>query len=179
MCHRAPTKQGPKQSRRERFLPGSGPTKTPLKVQSLQLFFWSNSMRTYSGKLMEIMSTFWIKIGSFFFFLPHIFLSFMFVRAHPSNKPTAPKSRGFGLTILFFGFPPSTNRLGKWRCGQKSIQKVAKSAPPYNLGRFLTFLKTSIGNVFEHWTFKALLPAQQLLFQPLVLRLHGMPSMLV
>ena len=85
---------------------GSGPTKTPLKFQSLQFFFWSNSIRTYSGCC--------------FFFFRH-FLSFMFVRAHHSNKPTAPKSRVFGFTILFSA---STN----WLQMKVWSKKYSKSA---------------------------------------------------
>lgn len=151
MCHRAPTKQGPKQSRRERFLPGPfwvWPHKNTAKISVFAVFFWSNSIRTYSGC----------------FFFSGIFLSFMFVRAHHSNKPTAPKSRVFGFTILFSA--SHRQQIGcKWRCGQKSIQKV-RHAPPY-----------SIGNIFEHWKFKASLPAQQLLFLPLVLRLHRLAGL--
>ena len=124
---------------------GSGPTKTPLKFQSLQFFFWSNSIRTYSGCCC--------------FFFPAFFCPSCSSGLITPTSPQHPSPVFFGFTILFSA--SHRQQIGcKWRCGQKSIQKV-RHAPPY-----------SIGNIFEHWKFKALLPAQQLLFLPLVLRLH-------
>lgn len=112
MCHRAPTKQGPKQSRRERFLPGPfwvWPHKNTAKISVFAVFFWSNSIRTYSG--------------CFFFFFRHFFVLHVrqgssLQQAHSTQVPC------FWVYDLVFGFPSSTN----WLQMKVWSKKYSKSA---------------------------------------------------